>query len=84
MSFDELLKNYKAKTCVLSVEKLDDQHAGAINVVAGNKAHCDDILNITGHPFVPGCPYEMCFPKNSNLRISALELLYAVSRCILM
>ena len=66
MSFDELLKNYKAKTCILSVEKLDDQHAGAINVVAGNQAHCDDILQITGYPFVPGCPYEMCFPKNRN------------------
>ena len=66
MSFDDLLKSYKAKTCVLSVEKFDDKHYGNIRVVAGNKAHCDDIEQITGHPFVPGCPYEMCFPKNLN------------------
>ena len=66
MSFDELLKSYKAKTCIISVEKLDDNHYGNIRVVAGNKAHCDDIEHITGHPFEPGCPYEMCFPKNPN------------------
>ena len=66
MSFDELLKRYKAKTCILSVEKIDDKHFGNIRVVAGNKAHCNDIEQITGHPFVPGCPYEMCFPKNPN------------------
>ena len=66
MSFDEILKLYKTKTCVMSVEKFDDSHYGNIKVVAGNKAHCDDILHITGHPFVPGCPYEMCFPKDMN------------------
>ena len=66
MSFDEILKHYKTKTCILSVEKLDDNHYGNIKVVAGNQAHYDDILHITGHPFVPGCPYEMCFPKNLN------------------
>ena len=66
MSFDDLLKQYKAKTCVLSVEKFDDKHYGNIRVVAGNKAHCDDIEQITGHPFEPGCPYDMCFPKNLN------------------
>lgn len=66
MSFDDLLKRYKAKTCIMSVEKFDETHFGNIRVVAGNQAHCDDIANITGHPFVPGCPYEMCFPKNLN------------------
>ena len=66
MSFDEILKHYKAKTCILSVEKIDATHYGNIRVVAGNQAHCDDIAHITGHPFVPGCPYEMCFPKNMN------------------
>lgn len=39
---------------------------GNIRVVAGNKAHADDIGQVTGHPFVPGCPYEMCFPKDLN------------------
>ncbi len=66
MSFDEILKNYKVKTFVISIEKTDDSHYGNIRVVAGNKAHCDDIMQFTGHPFVPGCPYEMCFPKNLN------------------
>ena len=82
MSFDELLKRYKAKTCILSVEKLDDKHFGNIRVVAGNKAHCNDIEQITGHPFEPGCPYEMCFPKNPNSRISAAARRSAESRCI--
>lgn len=66
MSFEEILKNYKTKTCVLSIEKIGNGRYGNIRVVAGNPAHCDDILHITGHPFVPGCPYEMCFPKNDN------------------
>ena len=66
MSFDEMLKKYKAKTCILSIEKIDETNYGNIRVVAGNQAHCEDILHITGHPFVPGCPYEMCFPKNMN------------------
>ena len=65
-AFDEILKLYKTKTCVLSIEKFDDSRYGNIRVVAGNQAHCDDILHITGHPFVPGCPYEMCFPKDMN------------------
>ena len=66
MSFDEILKKYKTKTCILSIEKIDDTTYGNIRVVAGNQAHCEDILHITGHPFEPGCPYEMCFPKNMN------------------
>ena len=66
MSFNEILKMYKTKTCILSIEKTDDLHYGNIRVVAGNQAHCDDILQITGQPFVPGCPYEHCFPKNMN------------------
>ena len=66
MSFDDLLKQYKAKTCILSIEKIDNGEYGNIKVVAGNEAHCEDILHITGNPFVPGCPYEFCFPKNLN------------------
>lgn len=66
INFDDILKNYKTKTCILSVKKLDDGTYGNIKVVAGNQAHADDIAGITGHPFVPGCPYEMCFPKDMN------------------
>lgn len=66
MAFDEILKHYKTKTCILSIDKLEDGRYGNIRVVDGNQAHYDDILHITGHPFQPGCPYEFCFPKNKN------------------
>ena len=66
MAFEEILKHYKSKTCVLSVEDYGDGRFGNIRVVEGNQAHYDDILHITGHPFQPGCPYEHCFPKNLN------------------
>ena len=53
MSFDEILKLYKTKTCIISVDKFEDNRYGNIRVVAGNQAHCEDILHITGHPFEP-------------------------------
>ena len=65
MDFDNLLSHYKAKACVVSVEFFPDGTYGNIRVVAGNKAHCDDLAGLN-HPFVPGCPYEACFPKNPN------------------
>jgi len=65
MDFDNLLSHYKAKACVVSVEFFPDGTYGNIRVVAGNKAHCDDMAGLN-HPFVPGCPYEACFPKNPN------------------
>ena len=65
MNFDELLSHYKAKTCIVSVEFFPDGTYGNIRVVAGNKAHCDDMASLN-HPFEPGCPYEACFPKNPN------------------
>lgn len=66
MNFDEVLKLYKTKTCILSVEDLGEGRYGNIRIAAGNKAHADDILKLTGHPFELGCPYEMCFPKDLN------------------
>ena len=63
MDFDNLLSHYKAKACVVSVEFFPDGTYGNIRVVAGNKAHCDDMAGLN-HPFEPGCPYEACFPKN--------------------
>lgn len=65
MNFDELLSHYKAKACIVSVEFFPDGTYGNIRVVAGNKAHCDDMASLN-HPFEPGCPYEACFPKNPN------------------
>ena len=65
MDFDNLLSHYKAKACVVSVEFFPDGTYGNIRVVAGNKAHCDDMAGLN-HPFEPGCPYEACFPKNPN------------------
>ena len=77
MNFDDVLKLYKTKTCIVSVEKYEDGHYGNIRVAAGNQAHCDDIAHITGHPFVPGCPYEMCFPKNLNFE----DFVYRAAIC---
>ena len=65
MDFESLLAPYKAKSCIVSVELHPDNTYGNIRIVAGNKAHCDDMAAL-GHPFVPGCPYEACFPKNPN------------------
>ena len=65
MDFDVLLSHYRAKACVVSVEFFPDGTYGNIRVVAGNKAHCDDMATLN-HPFEPGCPYEACFPKNPN------------------
>ena len=65
MDFDVLLSHYRAKACVVSVEFFPDGTYGNIRVVAGNKAHCDDMAALN-HPFVPGSPYEACFPKNPN------------------
>ena len=65
MDFDVLLSHYRAKACVVSVEFFPDGTYGNIRVVAGNKAHCDDMAALN-HPFEPGCPYEACFPKNPN------------------
>lgn len=66
MDFDKILSHYRAKACVMSVELYPDGSYGNIRVVAGNKAHCDDMEALTHHAFVPGSPYEMCFPKNQN------------------
>ena len=65
MNFDSLLSKYEAKACIVSVEFYPDDTYGNIRVVAGNQAHCDDMAAL-GHPFVPGSPYETCFPKNQN------------------
>lgn len=66
MDFDTLLAHYRAKACVISVEFFPDGSYGNIRVVAGNQAHCADMEALLHHPFVPGSPYEMCFPKNQN------------------
>ena len=66
MNFDQLLSDHRGKACIISVEYFPDGSYGNIRVVAGNKAHCADIEALTHQPFVPGCPYEACFPKNPN------------------
>ena len=66
MNFDELLSAYEGKVCVMSVEKLPDGHYGNIRIVAGNQAHCDDMLHTMRRPFVPDSPYEAYFPQNKN------------------
>ena len=50
----------------MSVDTYPDGTYGNIRVVAGNKAHADDILMLTGHPFEDDTPYELSFPKDLN------------------
>lgn len=66
MDFEKMINNYKTKTCVMSVEKFPDGSYGNIRIVAGNKAHCDDVGNLHKRPFIPNSPYEEYFPKNIN------------------
>ena len=66
MDFDQILSHYRANACVMSVDLYPDGSYGNIRVVAGNKAHCEEMESTQGRPFVPGCPYELCFPKNQN------------------
>jgi len=66
MDFDKILSHYRANACVMSVDLYPDGSYGNICVVAGNKAHCEEMESTQGRPFKPGCSYDMCFPKNQN------------------
>ena len=66
MDFEQLLSAYQSKTCIVSVEAFPDGHYGDFRIVAGNQAHCDDMLQTLHRPFVPGSPYEAYFPQNKN------------------
>jgi diguanylate cyclase (GGDEF)-like protein len=66
MDFKKLLEGHKNKTCIMSVERFQDDSYGNIRIVEGNKAHYDDMLNMMHHPFVPDSPYEHYFPQNKN------------------
>lgn len=66
MDFDKLLSGYKVKACVLSVDILPDDRYGNIRIVAGNKAHCEDMLATMHKEFVPDSPYAEFFPENKN------------------
>ncbi|SMC76807.1 diguanylate cyclase (GGDEF) domain-containing protein [Oscillospiraceae bacterium] len=66
MDFERLLSGYRSKTCIMSVERFPDGKYGNIRIVAGNKAHCDDMANVMHNPFVPDSPYEKYFPQNRN------------------
>ncbi len=66
MDFQAILKDYKCKACIMSVDIYEDGKYGNIRVAAGNKAHAEEIERITGHPFVDDTPYEMSFTKDNN------------------
>ena len=66
MDFDKVLSAYKAKACVMSVDKLPDGRYGNIRIVAGNKAHCDDMLATMHKEFIPDSPYAEFFPQDKN------------------
>ena len=66
MSFEKMLNGYKTKACVMSVEKYSDGSYGNIRIAAGNKAHCDEMLNVMHRPFIPDSPYEEYLPQHKN------------------
>lgn len=66
MDFDAILSEYKTQTCIMSVEKFEDGGYGNIRIVAGNKPHCDDMLQTMCKPFVPDSPYAEYFPQDKN------------------
>ncbi len=66
MDFDSILSAYKTKTCIMSVESYDDGGYGNIRIAAGNKAHCDDMINVMHKPFIPDSPYGEYLPQNKN------------------
>ncbi len=66
MDFERLLSGCKAKACVMSVDILPDDRYGNIRIVAGNKAHCDDMMATMHKEFIPGSPYAEYFPQNNN------------------
>lgn len=66
MDFDSLLSAYKSKACILSVDKLSDDRYGNIRIVAGNQAHCEDMLRTMNREFIPNSPYAEYFPENRN------------------
>lgn len=73
MNFDEMLSNFKAKACVMSVERFDGGDYGNIRIVAGNGAHCEDMLRNIGRPFVPNSPYGDYFPQDKNFEDSCFR-----------
>ena len=66
MDFDSILSKYKTTTCIMSVETFEDGSYGNIRIVAGNKPHCDDMLQTMHKPFVPNSPYAEYFPQDKN------------------
>ena len=66
MDYEKLLSGYKAKACIISVDIYPNDHYGNIRIVAGNKAHCDDMLKTMHKEFIPGSPYAEYLPENKN------------------
>ena len=70
MNFEEILSPYRSKACIMSVETLPNGDYGNIRIAAGNAAHCADMLQSIGRPFVPDSPYGDYFPQNKNFEDS--------------
>lgn len=66
MDFETILSEYKNRTCIMSVEKLENGGYGNIRIVAGNKPHYDDMLQTMHKAFIPDSPYEEYFPQDKN------------------
>ena len=70
MNFEAILSPYRSKACIMSVETLPNGDYGNIRIAAGNAAHCADMLQSMGRPFIPDSPYEAFFPQNKNFEDS--------------
>ena len=66
MDFDSILSVYKSKTCIISVERTADGKYGNIRIVAGNKAHSEDMMNVMHRHFIPDSHYSEYYPENKN------------------
>ena len=66
MDYESLLKEYRCKACIISVDILPNGEYNNIRVVAATKEHAEIVKKIWGHEFEADSPYERNFPQNLN------------------
>lgn len=74
MDFQKFVDNYKAMTCIISVERKDDGSCGTIRIVAANAAYIasiEDLMHIASsqmlkNKFIPDSEYTDYIPKDLN------------------
>lgn len=72
MDFQKLVDGIGAMSCIVSVEKLDEERYGKICLVAGNRAYVDSIehpapgMEMLREKFVPNTEYTDYLPRDLN------------------